>query len=211
MPDPFVFAAFNFQPALKKHVFMTAHGIQLVMYCFACRLLPLVILPLTIAFHIAGLGVNHVSGGQLDKYGLSRADQVIVDKSDRTMLLLHKGRLLRTYKIAIGSNTLGHKQRRGDMRTPEGIYILDFRNAQSEYYKSIHISYPNDADLAAAKIKKVDPGSAIYIHGLPPSAADEPWNYAGNDWTDGCIAVSNEAMDEIWSLVPDGTLIEIYP
>ncbi len=160
---------------------------------------------------IAFKGVDNACGEQVKSHSILKADQVVVDKSDRTMKLLYKGRMLRTYKIAIGSNTLGHKQRRGDMRTPEGIYVLDFRNTKSAFYKSIHISYPNQVDIAAAKKRKVDPGSAIYIHGLPPSAVDEPWNYDGDDWTEGCIAVSNEAMDEIWELVPDGTPIEIYP
>jgi murein L,D-transpeptidase YafK len=175
------------------------------------RILPSVIVPLVMAYCIAGIRVNNVSAGQMKTKALPKADQVIVDKSDRTVHLLNDGRTLRVYNIAIGSNTLGHKQRRGDMRTPEGRYILDFRNPQSGFYKSIHISYPNKADIAAAKEKNVDPGGDIYIHGLPASAIEDPWNYETDDWTDGCIAVSNEAIDEIWKMVPNGTPIEIYP
>ena len=175
------------------------------------KILPLVIVPLVMALSFTGICVDNVSADQKKKMAPLKADQVIVDKSDRTMHLLHKGRTLRVYNIAIGSNTIGHKQRRGDLRTPEGRYVLDYRNAQSGFYKSIHISYPNKADIAAAKEKKVDPGGGIYIHGLPATAIEDPWNYEPDDWTDGCIAVSNEAMDEIWELVPDGTPIEIYP
>ena len=127
------------------------------------------------------------------------------------MILVKDGRELRKYHIAIGMNPIGHKQRSGDLRTPEGIYVLDYRNDQSKYYKSIHISYPSDSDLSAAEIREDDPGGDIFIHGMPPDALKKPWIYESDDWTDGCIAVSNAVMDEIWAIVPDGTPIEIRP
>lgn len=134
-------------------------------------------------------------------------DLVVVFKADREMLLYRDGRLVRRYPIQLGSEPEGHKRYEGDGRTPEGAYVLDWRNPDSRFYKSIHISYPDGGDLASATRRGVDPGGEIMIHG-------QPW-YASNarvgDWTDGCIAVSNEAMDELWKLVPEDTRIHIYP
>ncbi len=137
------------------------------------------------------------------------ADYVLVKKSARMLYLLREGKTIRRYTIALGDNPTGHKRTRGDERTPEGIYIIDWRNPKSKYYKSLHISYPNRADRENADKNGVDPGGAIVIHGIPEGW--EPWDYLGIDWTDGCIGLENHLMDELWSLVPDGTPIEIRP
>ena len=140
-----------------------------------------------------------------------KADSVLVKKSDRKMYLIKNGRVIRAYTISLGSNPLGHKQQQGDQRTPEGIYILQHRNPQSKYYKSILMSYPNEQDRRQAEARGVDPGGHLAIHGLPARTKEEEWDYIERDWTDGCIAVTNEEMEEIWYLVDDGTLIEILP
>jgi murein L,D-transpeptidase YafK len=139
------------------------------------------------------------------------ADRVVVRKKDRTLELLNAGRVIKTYKVALGGDPVGAKTRQGDHKTPEGIYMLDSRNAHSKFYKSIHISYPNAQDRAAARTNGVSPGGDVFVHGLPNG-----YRYVGaahrlKDWTDGCIAVTDEEMDEIWQAVPDGTTIEIRP
>lgn len=151
-----------------------------------------------------------VSGSALTN-DLPVADSVLVDKSERKLYLLKEGRPFREYEIIMGENPKGHKKMVGDERTPEGSYILDWRNPESNFYKSIHISYPSQRDLTSAKARGVDPGGMIMIHGFPnnmdwakPILKD--WN-----WTDGCIAVSNQEMDEIWLAVRDGTPIKIIP
>lgn len=141
-----------------------------------------------------------------------RADRVLVHKKERTLQLLSKGIVIRTYKIALGGSPEGHKQQQGDQKTPEGEYTIDFRNPRSQFYKSLHISYPNARDRTNARRLKVHPGGDIFIHGLGTGI----WGAAGKthtlrDWTLGCIAVTNEEIDEIWKLVPDGTKIEIRP
>lgn len=140
-------------------------------------------------------------------------DRVLVKKSERIMELHKDGAVYRTYRISLGDQPRGHKFQEGDERTPEGNYVLDWRNPNSSYYKSIHVSYPNSLDRAVARSMGVSPGGMIMIHGLPnwlssPRLAAE---YRSRDWTDGCIAVGNEEMDEIWQLVRDGTPITILP
>ena len=125
------------------------------------------------------------------------------------MYLLQNHNIIKKYKIALGENPKGHKVQEGDEKTPEGNYILDYRNDKSSCYKSIHISYPNSQDKANAKKLDVSPGGFIMIHGLHPNI-----KYLGKlhnlyNWTDGCIAVTNEEMDEIWANVNNGTAIEI--
>jgi murein L,D-transpeptidase YafK len=139
------------------------------------------------------------------------ADRVVVLKKERTLELLSQGKVVRTYKVALGGDPLGPKTRQGDHRTPEGVYVLDSRNAHSQFYKSIHISYPNARDRAAARRQGVSPGGDVFVHGLPNG-----YGYVGSahrlrDWTDGCIAVTDAEIDEIWLAVPDGTPIEIRP
>ena len=138
--------------------------------------------------------------------GPGPADEVVVDKSDRQMYVLHRGRVIARIPVALGFAPAGHKQRRGDGRTPEGFYVLDWRNPNSKFYRSIHISYPNAEDRAHATRLGVPPGGDIFIHGTPAGP-----EFVTIDWTAGCIAVSNTAMDLIWNRVPDGTPITIRP
>lgn len=138
-------------------------------------------------------------------------DAVIVKKSERQLVLLSDGEPVKRYRISLGDNPVGHKLYEGDQRTPEGQYVLDWRNEGSRFYKSIHISYPSSRDRELAEAWGLSPGGSIMIHGLPNEAGEMAFAYEGLDWTNGCIAVSNEAMDEIWQLVQDGTPITILP
>ena len=140
-----------------------------------------------------------------------KADQVLVVKSQRTLTLLLHGKVLHTYKVALGGSPVGAKEQQGDHKTPEGHYILDRRNAKSRFYKSIHVSYPNDEDKHGTSQRGVAAGGDIMIHGLPNGFGWLGATHRALDWTDGCIAVTDAEMDEIWELVPDGTPIEIRP
>ena len=124
---------------------------------------------------------------------------------------MRQGKVLKTYKVALGPEPVGPKQRQGDHKTPEGEYVLDRRNVHSQFYRSIHISYPSAKDRDRARKLGVSPGGDIYVHGLPNGFAWVGRGHRLKDWTDGCIAVTNEEMDEIWRAVPDGTPIEIKP
>jgi murein L,D-transpeptidase YafK len=142
---------------------------------------------------------------------LPLADRVLVRKADRKLQLLRNGEVLRTYKIVLGLRPEGHKQYEGDFRTPEGRYRLSRRNPNSEYFLSIQIDYPNDRDIARARKQGQRPGGAIMIHGQP-NVPRKPRDYYSNvDWTEGCIAVSNSDMVEIWLMTPPDTPIEIQP
>jgi len=159
----------------------------------------------------AAASVDGTAGSGAPARGAIKADKVLVLKGQREMLLLREGKVFRTYKVALGIKPRGHKEQRGDNRTPEGQYILGGRNPESRFYKSIHISYPNEADRAAARARGVNPGGSIMIHGVPPDLADLGADHRLWDWTNGCIAVTNREMDEIWNLVEAGTPIEIRP
>ena len=127
------------------------------------------------------------------------------------MLLLSGGKVIRTYKVALGKNPVGPKERQGDGKTPEGDYFISGRNRASSYHRSLAISYPNRTDRARAKKLHVDPGGDIAIHGLPNGRG---WIGAAHrlaDWTLGCIAVTDEEIEEIWRLVPNGTPVRINP
>ena len=118
---------------------------------------------------------------------------------------------MKVYKVALGGDPVGPKTKQGDHKTPEGVYVLDFRNAHSQFYKSIHISYPSQRDRAVARRKGISPGGDVFVHGLPNGFGAVGAAHRLKDWTDGCIAVTNQEMDEIWQAVPDGTEIEIRP
>lgn len=139
------------------------------------------------------------------------ADRVRVFKRERRLELVNQGRVIKSYRIALGGEPVGPKARQGDHRTPEGLYILDSRNAHSQFYKSIHISYPNAQDRASARRQGVSPGGDVFVHGLPNGYGWVGSSHRLKDWTDGCIAVTNDEIDEIWSAVKDGTPIEILP
>ncbi len=154
---------------------------------------------------LTGLGTPQTASAPLN------ADRVVVLKRERTLQLLNQGKVIKTYKVALGGDPVGPKMRQGDHKTPEGAYVLDSRNPHSQFYKSIHISYPSASDRAAAQQKGVSPGGDVFVHGLPNG-----YRYVGaahrlKDWTDGCIAVTDQEMDEIWRAVADGTPIEIRP
>jgi len=133
-----------------------------------------------------------------------RADEIRVDKSERRMQLLRDGRVIKTYRILLGDAPVGHKTQQGDERTPEGRYRINFRNERSMFHLSLRVSYPNEADRAQARRRGVDPGGDIMIHGGTPPGYNR-------DWTDGCIALTNLEIEEVWRLVPVGTPILIEP
>ena len=138
------------------------------------------------------------------------AELIVVDKSDRTLWVYQRGKIIRTYRgLQFGDAPTGHKRFQGDERTPEGRYTIDYGNRQSRYFLSLHIDYPNAADRAYARARGRSPGGAIFLHGQP-NGLPQNRRIVG-DWTDGCIALTNQQIAELWSLVPDGTPIEIRP
>ncbi len=139
------------------------------------------------------------------------ADRVIVRKSERRLYLMQGNSVLRSYRVALGLNPVGPKVKEGDSRTPEGHYQLTRRNPRSEFFLSILVSYPNDRDLQRARRNRLTPGGAIMIHGLPNELRREPTYYEKRDWTDGCIAVSDSDMLEIWLMTPPDAPIDILP
>ena len=141
----------------------------------------------------------------------AKATSVLVLKAYHKLYLMRGDAVLYSFPIALGRHPVGTKLESGDQRTPEGLYKLDWRNPNSQFYRSIHISYPNEADLARARENGFTPGGAIMIHGLPNGMGSIGKGHAATDWTDGCIAVTNEEMDIIWSVVDDNTPIEIRP
>ena len=132
-------------------------------------------------------------------------------KRPRRMLLLRGARVLRDYEIALGRNPSGPKRNHGDGRTPEGRYVLDWRIDDSKFHRAIHVSYPNERDLDFAHKAGLTTGGGVMIHGLPSGATWVGGAQSDYDWTNGCIAVSDDEMEEIWELVDDGTPIEIRP
>ncbi len=139
------------------------------------------------------------------------AKRVLIDKSERKLTLLLKDGRKKQFDIGLGGEPEGHKWRKGDSRTPEGDYFIDLKNFDSEYYLSVRISYPNERDLATAQRLGVEPGGQIMIHGYPNDARPPYEEFKGKDWTDGCIAVSNFAMQEIWLAVRESTPVSIRP
>jgi murein L,D-transpeptidase YafK len=160
---------------------------------------------LNLALLLCGLAVGQAATKPL------HGDRVVVIKSERTLQLMNQGKVIKTYKVALGGNPKGPKTQQGDHKTPEGIYVLDSRNAHSQFHKSLHISYPNARDRAAARAKGVSPGGDVFVHGLPNGYGFVGASHRLKDWTDGCIAVTNEEIEEIWNAVADGTPIEIRP
>jgi murein L,D-transpeptidase YafK len=139
------------------------------------------------------------------------ADSILVLKGERLLLLLRDGRVIRRYRVALGADPIGAKYREGDGRTPEGRYRVDGRNTQSGFHRSLRISYPNAADRALAAELGVRPGGDIMIHGLSRKGRLAGREHVRWDWTDGCIAVTDAEIEEIWSLVRNGTAVEIRP
>jgi murein L,D-transpeptidase YafK len=139
------------------------------------------------------------------------ADKIVIVKSVRTMTLLSGPKVLKTYKVALGSVPVGPKRVEGDHKTPEGDYVIDAKNSHSQFPLSLHISYPSAADQERARSLGLRPGGAIMIHGLARPVAYLGPLHRQTDWTDGCVALTNAEIEEIWKLVPVGTRVEIRP
>jgi murein L,D-transpeptidase YafK len=140
-----------------------------------------------------------------------RADAILVVKHERTLYLLHDSVPLRSYHIALGLSPTGAKEHRWDFRTPEGSYIIDFRLEHSHYFKSLHISYPSPADLKRSSALHLPAGGDIYIHGEPNKPTKPDSYYKTRDWTNGCIALSDEDLQDLWELTAGRTPVEIVP
>ncbi len=139
------------------------------------------------------------------------ADRILIEKSARRLMVISQGEVLKSYKIALGGNPVGPKERKGDHKTPEGIYVIDARNRDSRYHLSLHISYPNERDRKRARELGVSPGGDIMIHGIKNGFSWIGDAHSGVNWTKGCIAVTNEEIEEIAKLAPNGTMVEIRP
>lgn len=153
--------------------------------------------------------LNFLFGAQA--HPRKQVDRILVEKSKRTMSLLSGPEVLKNYTVALGGQPVGAKDRQGDHKTPEGIYSVDGKIPTSQFHKALHLSYPSDADRERARKLGVSPGGDVEIHGLGAK-----WGWIGSrhrltDWTDGCIAVTNEEIDEIYPLVRIGTMVEIRP
>jgi len=142
---------------------------------------------------------------------LAPADRIVVRKSERKLYLYRGDRIIGSYKVALGLNPHGPKEQEHDFRTPEGHYVLARRNTHSDYFLSIQVSYPNKEDEIRARKNHVEPGGAIMIHGLPNTPRHSAEYYASADWTDGCIALSNSDMVEVWMRTQGDIPIDIYP
>lgn len=140
-----------------------------------------------------------------------KIDEVIVEKSKRRLHLKSNSKVIKSYSVSLGANPAGAKQVQGDSKTPEGQYIIDWRNSKSAYHLSLHISYPKIWQKGWARLNGVNPGGDIMIHGLPNGQGDWGQAHLLRDWTDGCIALTNEEIEEIWKVVPNGTPIKILP
>jgi len=140
-----------------------------------------------------------------------QADLIVVEKARRTMTLMSGDQVLKTYLVALGGHPVGAKERQGDSKTPEGSYVIAAKNAHSQFHLSLRISYPNAADREHARKLGLNPGSDIFIHELAPSFSKIGALHRRMDWTDGCIAVTDQEIEEIWKLVPVGTKVEIKP
>lgn len=138
-------------------------------------------------------------------------DKVLVTKSAHRLELFSRGEPVKAYKVSLGKQPRGPKLAEGDRRTPEGFYWIDWRKTSDRFNLAMHVSYPNIDDAARARREGVNPGGMIMVHGTPISDEYPEWYFSSLDWTDGCIAMNNADMREVWSLVKDGTMIEIRP
>ena len=143
-------------------------------------------------------------------FGGRQVDRIVINKSTRTLTTFHGNRKLKTYHVELGRNPVGPKTEEGDLKTPEGIYTIDGHKAESDYHLALHISYPSTADRAQAEAHSVTPGEDVEIHGWPNDFQSTGWQ-PSSDWTAGCAAVSNSEIEELFRLVPDGTVVEIRP
>ncbi|WP_282153618.1 L,D-transpeptidase family protein [Ruegeria atlantica] len=144
-------------------------------------------------------------------YNGPEVTSLVINKGSRKLYLLHNDKILKEYKVDLGFAPNGTKAKRGDGRTPEGSYLIDRHNPNSRYHLSLGISYPNSEDVAKAKAMGVDPGGDIFIHGQPNRRKERKRAKKTSDWTAGCIAVKNDEIEEIYSMVNRGTLITLRP
>jgi len=166
----------------------------------------------TVRVHLAGApSPAPTSSHAASARSLGIADSLVLEKGEHRLTLFSQGQPLRSYYVALGANPHGPKLRRGDGRTPEGLYHIDSRNPHSQYHLSLHISYPNATDRERAEHAGVSPGGDIMIHGLPDRFASVGALHRQQDWTLGCVAVTDAEIEEIWRTVPDGTPILIVP
>lgn len=140
-----------------------------------------------------------------------KAEKIVIEKSKRKLHLLRDGKIIKTYEISLGRQPVGPKLEEGDNKTPEGLYFIDSRNPNSQYHLSLHISYPNKSDVEKAKGSAVSSGGDIMIHGIRNGLGWIGELHLMLDWTQGCIAVTNQEIEEIWRVVPNGTPVEIIP
>lgn len=147
---------------------------------------------------------------QFSPFRSRQVDRVVINKSTRTLTTFHGNRKLKTYHVELGRNPVGAKTEEGDLKTPEGIYAIDGHKADSDYHLALHISYPSTADRAQAEARGLTPGEDVEIHGWPNDFQSSGWQ-PSTDWTAGCAAVSNAEIEELYRLVPDGTVVEIRP
>lgn len=141
----------------------------------------------------------------------ARADYIVIEKSKRRLTLLSHGQVLKSYRVSLGRKPVGPKLSEGDDRTPEGVYRIDYRMRDSAYHLALHISYPNELDLKKARRRGVSPGGDIMIHGIGGAAKKVGDLHPLFDWTNGCIAVTDPEIEEIWRLTPLGTIVNILP
>jgi len=168
------------------------------------------LLPMALALLCAWVGAS-VCAQTVFRPDHDRADRIVIVKSERKLYLLRAGDVLRSFDVSLGLVPEGPKQQEGDFRTPEGLYYLEAKNSSSDFFLSIKISYPNVKDRDRARARDMDPGGQIMIHGLPNEPKYDESGYEGWDWTDGCIAVSNSDMVDIWLMTSVSTPIEIQP
>lgn len=139
------------------------------------------------------------------------ADSIVVEKKARRLTLYHQGRALRSYRVALGANPVGDKRVAGDRRTPEGVFQIDWKNEKSDFHLALHISYPDSAHRARAESLGMSPGGDILIHGLRNGSGASGAFHRTADWTDGCIALTDQEIEGVWSAVMVGTPVEIKP
>lgn len=178
--------------------------------CWRRTLKVLLLLALFGCLAVAGI----LTGAHLNLHPLPpnvTADRVLVEKSARGLTLLRDGARLKTYRVALGHSPVGPKEQEGDQRTPEGLYLIDFHKADSDYHRALHISYPEQRDIDRAAASGVPPGCDIMIHGIRNGMGWIGAFHRRTDWTAGCVAVTDFEIEEIWRAVPDGTPIEIRP
>lgn len=158
-------------------------------------------------------GAAYAADEQMAMLTPQKADRIVVLKGERRLVLMRGDRVLKVYNVALGRYPKGHKTRRGDAKTPEGSYKISYRldTDKSKFHRALHISYPNAQDKAQARASGVHPGGQIMIHGLPSDWSARDLDHPRLDWTQGCIAVTNREINEIWAMVSDGTQIDIHP